>query len=87
MSFMAFPFVFVSSAYVPVHSMPGWLQPVAQYQPVTMMVGAVRALTLGSHAQTLLGHSAGWFTVRALLWAAGITVLFATLASRRFARS
>jgi ABC transporter DrrB family efflux protein len=87
MSFMAFPFVFVSSAYVPVHSMPGWLQPVAQNQPVTMMIGAVRALTLGGHAQALLGHSAGWFTVRALLWAVGITAVFGTLAARRFARS
>jgi ABC-2 type transport system permease protein len=35
MSFMAFPLVFVSSAYVPISSMPGWLQPVAEHQPVT----------------------------------------------------
>ena len=47
MAFMAFPLVFVSSAYVPVESMPGWMQPVAENQPVTMMVGAVRALSLG----------------------------------------
>ena len=50
MSFMAFPFVFVSSAYVPVDSMPGWLQPVAEHQPITAMVGAVRSLALGDDA-------------------------------------
>jgi ABC-2 type transport system permease protein len=86
MSFMAFPFVFVSSAYVPVASMPGWLQPAAQHQPVTYMVGAVRALTLGGHADAVLGHSAGWFTVRALLWSVVIVAVFAALAARRFSR-
>ena len=74
MSFMTFPFVFVSSAYVPVESMPGWLQPVAEHQPVTTMVGAVRALTLGDEAEAVLGHSAAWFSVRALLWAVVIVV-------------
>ena len=50
MAMLAFPFVFVSSAYVPVESMPGWLQPVAEHQPVTPMIGAVRALALGDDA-------------------------------------
>ena len=68
MSMLAFPFVFVSSAYVPVESMPGWLQPVAEHQPITPMVGAVRALALGDEAEAALGHSAGWFAVRALAW-------------------
>ena len=44
---LAFPFVFVSSAYVPVESMPGWMQPIAEHQPITPMVGSVRALALG----------------------------------------
>lgn len=87
MSFVTFPFVFVSSAYVPVGSMPGWLQPIAEHQPFTVMVGAVRSLTLGGEADAILGHSAGWFTVRAVLWAVAIAVVFATLATRRFARS
>jgi ABC-2 type transport system permease protein len=87
MSFMAFPFVFVSSTYVPVGSMPGWMQPVARNQPVTQMVGAVRALALGDHAQEILGHSAGWFAGRALAWAVVIVAVFATLATRKFSRS
>ena len=85
MSFLAFPFVFVSSAYVPVESMPGWMQPVAEHQPVTLMVGAVRSLALGDDAAAVLGHTAGWFVVRALAWSAVIVAVFAPLATRRFA--
>ena len=57
MSMLAFPFVFVSSAYVPVESMPGWMQPIAEHQPITPMVGSVRALALGDEAEAALGHS------------------------------
>jgi ABC-2 type transport system permease protein len=87
MSFLAFPFVFVSSAYVPVDSMPGWMQPIAEHQPVTPMVGSVRALFLGDEAEAVLGHSAGWFTIRALLWCVAVVAVFLPLATRRFAKS
>ena len=72
LAFLIFPLTFVSSAYVPVDSMPGWLQAFAQHQPVTYMVDAVRALTLGPASAEQLGHSAGYFTAWALVWAAGI---------------
>ena len=48
---IVFPLAFVSSAYVPVESMPGWLQAFAEHQPLTYMVDAVRGLTLGSQAE------------------------------------
>jgi ABC-2 type transport system permease protein len=86
MSFSVFPLIFVSSAYVPVESMPGWLQPVAENQPVTAMVGAVRALVIGGDTEALLGQTTTWFVVRSLLWSAVIFVVFATLSARRFAR-
>ncbi len=90
MSFMAFPLIFVSSAYVPVESMPGWLQSVAEHQPVTMMINTVRALSLGDDASTgsmaILPHSAAWYGVRSLIWCAAIVAVFAPLATRRFAR-
>ena len=86
MSFSVFPLIFVSSAYVPVESMPGWLQPVAENQPVTAMVGAVRALVIGGDTEALLGQTTSWFVVRSLLWSAVIVVVFATLSARRFAR-
>jgi ABC transporter DrrB family efflux protein len=83
-SFSVFPLIFVSSAYVPVETMPGWLQPIAEHQPVTAMVGAVRSLVLDGDTEALLGHSTSWFVVRSLLWSAGIALVFATLATRRF---
>jgi ABC-2 type transport system permease protein len=85
-SFSVFPLIFVSSAYVPVESMPGWMQPVAENQPVTAMVGAVRALVLGGDTEALLGHSTTWFIVRSLLWAALILAVFATLSTRKFTK-
>src|SRR6266508_6923171 len=51
MSLLAFPFVFLSSAYMPVESMPGWMQPIAVNQPLTPMIGAVRSLVLGDRAE------------------------------------
>lgn len=86
MSFSVFPLIFVSSAYVPVESMPGWLQPIANNQPVTAMVGAVRALVIGGNTEALLGHSTSWFVVRSLLWSVVILVVFASLSARRFAK-
>jgi ABC-2 type transport system permease protein len=86
MGMIVFPFAFISSAYIPVSSMPGWLQVFAKHQPLTSMVDTVRALTLGSHAQVVLGHPASHYLTPALLWAAGILVIAAPLAVARYRR-
>jgi ABC-type multidrug transport system permease subunit len=86
LALMVFPLTFVSSAYVPVESMPGWMQPVAEHQPVTVMVDAVRALTQGPAAEALLGHGAEWYVVRALAWSAAILAVFVPLAVARYRR-
>jgi ABC-2 type transport system permease protein len=57
----------ISSAFVPLHSMPGWFQPIAEYQPFTPAIETLRGLLLG----TGIGHN-GWI---ALAWGAGLTVL------------
>jgi ABC transporter DrrB family efflux protein len=87
MALLVFPFTFISSAYVPVKSMPGWLQAFANHQPLTYMVDAVRALTQGPAAEALIGHSAGYLVIRSLLWAAALVVVFAPLAALRYRRS
>jgi len=86
MALLVFPFTFVSSAFVPVESMPGWMQVFARNQPLTQLVNAVRGFTLGGKAPAVLGHAAGYFAIRALLWSALITVVFAPLAARRYRR-
>jgi ABC-2 type transport system permease protein len=73
-----FPLTFVSSAFVPVQSMPSWLQPIAKANPFTKMVDAVRALFIGTPAGSSI-----W---EAVAWAVGIVVVFATLAIWRFRR-
>jgi hypothetical protein len=66
--------------------MPGWLQVFAKHQPLTYMVDAVRALTLGPHAHVLLGHSPGYFVTRALVWAIAIIAVAMPLAVAKYRR-
>ena len=47
-----FPLTFLSSAFVPIATMPGWLQAFASNQPVTYVVDTMRALALGGPARS-----------------------------------
>ena len=87
MALLVFPFTFVSSAYIPVNSMPGWMQAFASRQPITYMVDAVRILSQGHAAQVLIGHSAAYEVTHALLWSAAFVVVFAPLAALKYRRS
>ena len=87
LSFLVFPLSFVSSAYVPVSTMPGWMQGFANNQPLTPMVNSVRLLTGGPQAQALLGHPLSYYLVPALLWTVGLVVVFAPLAVWKLKRS
>ena len=86
MSLLVFPLTFVSSAYVPVGSMPGWLQAFARHQPITSMVDSVRALCLGDGAVATMGHTAGHYVGPALLWTAVLVAVFVPVAVARFRR-
>jgi ABC transporter DrrB family efflux protein len=87
MGMIVFPLAFVSSAYVTVASMPGWLQVFAKHQPLTYMVDATRALTLGSRAQVELGHPASYYVVRSLIWAAAIFAVAVPVAVAKYQRN
>ncbi len=80
MSMIVFPLTFVSSAYVAVETMPGWMQTFARNQPVTAMVNTVRAWLVDDPVASL-GHGPGYFTVRALLWVVALVVVLAPLAT------
>ncbi len=83
---VVFPFTFISSAYVPVASMPSWLRGFAENQPMTVMVDSVRTLTEGSPAEVLVGHPASYFVVRSLVWSVVLLVTFVLLAVARYRR-
>ncbi len=74
-----FPLSFISSAFVPVESMPGALQAFAEVNPFTITVDAMRSL--------FLGVPAGNNVWGAFVWAAGIAVVFAFLSVRRYKRA
>ncbi|WP_322984738.1 ABC transporter permease [Streptomyces sp. S584] len=57
----------ISSAFTPIDSMPGWFQPIAEYQPFTPAIETLRGLLLG----TGIGNS-GWITIA---WCLGLTLL------------
>ena len=85
-SFLVFPLSFVSSAYVPVATMPGWMQAFAAHQPLTLMCNTVRLLTEGRASEDLLGHSLTTYLVPSLLWSAALIALFAPLTVWRLRR-
>jgi ABC-type polysaccharide/polyol phosphate export permease len=66
--------------------MSAWLQVFAKHQPLTYMVDSVRALTLGSHAQALLGHPSSYYVTRALIWAVAILAVSVPLAVAKYRR-
>jgi len=80
------PLAFVSAAYVPSGTLPGWMQPVANNQPFTIFSNALRSLTLGGADAVGLSHSTAYWVALSFAWSAGILVVFASLAVYRFAR-
>jgi ABC-2 type transport system permease protein/oleandomycin transport system permease protein len=73
-----FPLVFASSIFVPIETMPTWLQGFAAASPVSLTADAARSLAIGG--PTLAP------TVQCLAWYAAILIVFVPLAVRRFRR-
>jgi len=81
------PFSFISSANVPVRSMPGWMQPFAANQPVSVIINAVRSLMVGGSDKLGIGHTTGYWIVLSLIWCAVIMAVFGTIAVARFSKT
>lgn len=71
-----FPLSFASAVFVPVESMPEWLQVFARNQPVTFAATAARELALG------LPSTGAWWKL--LLWVAGLLAVFVPLSIYRY---
>ena len=74
-----FPLTFASSAFVPVESMPGWLEAFAKVNPFTTVTDAVRALFLDAPA----GNDV-W---GAVAWSVGLIAVFGWLSVARYRRA
>jgi ABC-2 type transport system permease protein/oleandomycin transport system permease protein len=73
-----FPLVFASSVFVPIHTLPGWLQAFARINPITNVANAMRALILGGPTTR--------YVLYALAWIVGILAVFMPFATRRYRR-
>ncbi len=79
MSFpVLFPMTFASTAFVPVRTMPTWLQPFVNNQPVSLVVNCTRALMTGGPTAT--------YVVKAIIWSVGLFVVLGPLAVRKYRR-
>jgi ABC-2 type transport system permease protein len=96
MSFpLLFPLTFASSAFVPLQSMPGWLQAFARHQPVSIVVNAARDLMSGVPNPSLVfppfNHivstgPTGSTVIWAVVWSLGILAVLAPISVRRYKR-
>ena len=76
--FWLFPLMLASTAFAPADSMPGWLSPFAEYQPISVAAEAVRGLCEGSASAADLTF--------ALAWVVGLLAVFVPLSVRIYTR-
>ena len=75
---LLFPLTFGSSMFVPVDTMPGWLQAWVKVNPVTHLTEAIRGLMVTGAEATPILQSVGW--------ALGLVAVFAPLALTAYRR-
>jgi ABC-2 type transport system permease protein len=79
------PLTFISSAFVPTQSMPGWLQPVAEWNPMSSLAAACRQLFGNPNLATAVHvWPAQHPELAVLCWSVGLLVVFAPLAVRLY---
>ena len=61
--FWLFPLMLASTAFAPVESMPGWLQPFVTYQPISAASDAVRGLANGIPVSNAIALTIGWIAI------------------------
>jgi ABC-2 type transport system permease protein/oleandomycin transport system permease protein len=80
-----FPLTFASSAFVPVDTMPSWLQAFARHNPVSVLADALRGLFHVNPALTTADTR--WALIQSVLWIAGILIVFVPISVIRFRRT
>jgi ABC transporter DrrB family efflux protein len=77
-----FPLTFASSAFVPVDTMPSWLQAFARHNPVSVLADSLRGLFHVNPALTTADTR--WALIQSVLWIAGILIVFIPISVIRY---
>ena len=83
-SFFVMFLPYVSSAFVPVDTLPGWLRGFAEHQPVTPVIETVRGLLTADVAGTVGLADPGGTAALAVTWCVGLGLVFAVAAGLAF---
>jgi ABC-2 type transport system permease protein len=79
-----FPITFISNVFVPPDTLPSWLQPIAEWNPVSVLTSATRDLWGNPNPYATTGFPAEHPVLLTLIWVAVILVIFAPLGVRRY---
>ncbi|MCC6791181.1 MAG: ABC transporter permease [Thermomicrobiales bacterium] len=79
-----FPITFLSNVFVPPATLPGWLRPIAEWNPVSTLTAATRDFWGNPNPYAAEGFPAEHPVLMTLIWIAGIIAVFAPLGVRRY---
>lgn len=79
-----FPITFISNAFVPIQTMPSWLQPFAEWNPVSTLTASVRTLWGNPHPFATNNFPSQQPILVTLLWVAVILAIFVPLGVRKY---
>jgi ABC transporter DrrB family efflux protein len=79
-----FPVTFISNVFVPPETLPSWLEPIAEWNPVSALTSSLRQLWGNPNPFATEGFPAEHPILLTLIWVAILLAVFAPLAVRRY---
>jgi ABC-2 type transport system permease protein/oleandomycin transport system permease protein len=82
-----FPLMFASSIFVPIETLPSWMQGFAENQPISVLSDTLRGLIIGDEYLATQSRSLSELVLFSLFWIVAILAVFAPLAVRKYRRT
>jgi ABC-type multidrug transport system permease subunit len=79
-----FPITFLSNVFVPPETLPSWLRPIAEWNPVSTLTASIRDLWGNPNPFASEGFPAEHPVVLTLIWVVAVIAVFASLGVRRY---
>jgi len=84
LSLLGVPLSFLSSAFVPISSMPDMVQAFAEWQPLTFFINAWRGLLVGDPVTSTFEHSLTFYVLGSVAWSLALLAVMTPLALRSY---